>query len=79
MRDFVGNELQVGDYLAAMDKRYANLMVVRITRFTPKACRAIEKNDISPGLFQTWQVVKMEGDIVTAWVLKNGPIDLNDS
>lgn len=37
MKDFLGNELQVGDYVATMIDGYSSLQRFEIVKFTPKS------------------------------------------
>lgn len=47
MKDFLGNELNIGDIIICNDKRYSNLIIAKIVKFTPKCLKAL-----SPDLYQ---------------------------
>lgn len=73
MKDFVGNELNIGDIIICNDKNYSNLIIAKIVKFTPKGLKAIVQNNLYNGssyitisLFTSSQVVKLmknENDI----------------
>lgn len=61
MKDFIGNELQIGDRVAYARNPYSNLMQGIVVEFTPKKIRVGETIiDIkSSNLVFTYQVVKV--------------------
>lgn len=66
MKDFVGNELNIGDIIICNDKKYSHLIVAKIVKFTPKGLKAIYQNNlynssnyIIMSLYTSSQVIKL--------------------
>ncbi|RKZ15606.1 hypothetical protein DRQ53_08635 [bacterium] len=74
MKDILGNELAVGDYVVTTVSKYEELKVGIIVKFTPKACRVRSiKNDQDQGnLKYSYQLMRVEEDIAVLYKLKKG-------
>lgn len=63
MKDFLGNELNIGDIIICNDKKYSNLIVAKIVKFTPKGLKAIYQNNLYnhliTSIFSSSQVIKL--------------------
>ncbi len=44
MKDFIGNELKINDYIAYARNPYANLYIGKVVGFTPKGIKIVKKN-----------------------------------
>jgi hypothetical protein len=64
MRDFLGRELNLGDYVIFMKQHYREFGMGKIIKFTPQKVR------VKWGTSE--QLVKVEGEEVFAYALKNG-------
>lgn len=77
MKDFLDQELAIGDAVIINDKRYSNIALAKIVKFTPTMMRA-EVYDHHWGkgwsgetvLCHSGQVIKADPELVTAWLLK---------
>ena len=72
-RDFLGRELNLGDYVIFMKQHYREFGMGKIVKFTPQKVRVKYGNHDRLELLQTAdQLVKVEGEEVFAYALKNG-------
>ncbi len=56
MKDFIGNELEINNYIAFSRNPYADLMIGKIVGFTPKGLKIIKKNkDGSWGEYEPYE------------------------
>ncbi len=73
MKDFLGQELTVGDYVMYMKQHYRELGMGKITKFTPKKVHVKWGSSEWASILQTPdQLVKVSGEEVFAYALKNG-------
>jgi hypothetical protein len=73
MRDFLGQELNLGDYVIFMKQHYREFGMGKIIKFTPQKVRIKFSNHYRSELLQTAdQLVKVKGEEVFAYALKNG-------
>jgi hypothetical protein len=74
MKDFVGIELAVDDFVAAMRPRYRELVLGRVVALTPKKVRVEYKlhygNRMDTHLYDACDLVKLEGPHLTMKLLK---------
>ena len=49
MKDFIGNELTIDDYIAFARNPYSDLYIGKIIGFTPKGLKIIKKNKTRDG------------------------------
>ena len=72
-RDFLGQELNLGDYVIFMKQHYREFGMGKIIKFTPQKVRVKWGTHDWAELLQTAdQLVKVEGEEVFAYALKNG-------
>ena len=72
-RDFLGRELNLGDYVIFMKQHYREFGMGKIVKFTPQKVRVKWGPAPWAELLQTAdQLVKVEGEEVFAYALKNG-------
>ena len=72
-RDFLGQELNIGDYVIFMKQHYREFSMGKIVKFTPQKVRVKWGTSDWAELLQTAdQLVKVEGEEVFAYALKNG-------
>lgn len=72
-RDFLGRELNLGDYVMYMKQYSREFGMGKIIKFTPQKVRIKWANHDWAELLQTAdQLVKVEGEEVFAYALKNG-------
>ena len=72
-RDFLGQELDIGDYVIFMKQHYREFGMGKIIKFTPQKVRVKwGANDWAELLQTADQLVKVEGEEVFAYALKNG-------
>ena len=73
MKDFLGQELALGDYVIYMKQHYREFGMGKIVKFTPQKVRIKWANSQWAELLQTAdQLVKVSGEEVFAYALKNG-------
>ncbi len=73
MRDFLGQELVLGDYVIFMQQHCREFGMGKITKFTPKKVHVKWGTSDWASLLQTPnQLVKVAGEEVFAYALKNG-------
>jgi len=77
LKDFLGQELAVGDAVVINDKKYSNLMLAKVTKFTPTMVRVeLYRTRWDKGwteesvLCNSSQVLRADQELVTAWLLK---------
>lgn len=68
MKDFLGNELNIGDIIVCNDKRYSTLIIAKIIKFTPKCLKAIspdlyQKDKTNESIYTSDQVIKITQSI----------------
>ena len=72
-RDFLGRELNLGDYVIFMKQHYREFGMGKIIKFTPQKVRVKYGNFDWMEILQTAeQLCKVEGEEVFAYALKNG-------
>ena len=72
-RDFLNQELNLGDYVIFMRQHYREFGMGKIIKFTPQKVRVKYGNHDWLELLQTAdQLVKVQGEEVFAYALKNG-------
>jgi intein-encoded DNA endonuclease-like protein len=72
-RDFLGRELNLGDYVIFMRQHYREFGMGKIVKFTPQKVKVKYGNTEYQQLLQTAdQLVKVEGEEVFSYALKNG-------
>jgi intein-encoded DNA endonuclease-like protein len=72
-QDFLGQELKVGDYVIFMKQHYREFGMGKVIKFTPQKVRVKwGSNDWAEILQTADQLVKVEGQEVFAYALKNG-------
>lgn len=72
-RDFLGRELNMGDYVIFMRQHYREFGMGKIIKFTPQKVRVKYGNHDFMEILQTAeQLVRVEGEEVFAYALKNG-------
>lgn len=72
-RDFLGRELNLGDYVMYMKQYSREFGMGKIIKFTPQKVRVKYGNHDWLEILQTAeQLVKVEGEEVFAYALKNG-------
>lgn len=72
-RDFLGRELTLGDYVMFMKQNYREFGMGKIIKFTPQKVRVKWGNHDWAEILQTAdQLVKVEGEEVLVYALKNG-------
>lgn len=73
-KDFIGLELNKGDFVAAVRPRYRDLVLGRIIEFTPKRVRVEYKlhygDHMDTHLYESKDLVKLEGPHLTIKLLK---------
>lgn len=71
--DFLGRELAIDDYVVFMKQHYREFGMGKIIKFTPQKVRVKYGNHTLLEILQTAnQLVKVEGEEVFAYALKNG-------
>jgi hypothetical protein len=69
--DFLGRPLAVGDYVILIKPRYRELLLARITKFTPKQVRVVwGDKDWDQMIQHASQLCKVEGPDLTLFLLK---------
>jgi len=72
MKDLIGRELAINDYVALMLPGYRSLIVGRIVKFTPKKVRVAytyqRRNEDSA--IDPCELVKLDGPDFTTYLLK---------
>lgn len=72
-RDFLGRELNLGDYVIFMRQHYREFGMGKIVKFTPQKVKVKYGNTEYQQLLQTSdQLVKVEGEEVFSYALKHG-------
>lgn len=72
-RDFLNQELNLGDYVIFMKQHYREFGMGKIIKFTPQKVRVKYGNHTFMEILQTAdQLVKVQGEEVFAYALKNG-------
>jgi hypothetical protein len=72
MRDFLGRELQVGDYVIYQKQSYRGYNLAKVIKFTPQKVRVKYGDSKYCELLQApEQLVKVEGEEVTMYYLRN--------
>lgn len=86
MKDFIDNKLNIGDIIICNDKKYSNLIIAKIIKFTPKGIKAMFKNNlynssshINISFFTSSQVVKLmkNEDDITSSIIRSQIKQLN--
>lgn len=75
MKDFLGKELSVGDYVIFTRPRYRDLTTGKVIKFTPQNIKVIYKIHFSPNTFDEFlisprDVVKMDAEDTSILILK---------
>lgn len=65
IKDILGNDLYIGDFILSNHKKYSGLIICKIFKFTPKSLKAFfyydySKNKLDHSIFTQWQIVKVE-------------------
>jgi intein-encoded DNA endonuclease-like protein len=72
-RDYLGRELNLGDYVIFMRQHYREFGMGKIVKFTPQKVKVKYGNTEYQQLLQTAdQLVKVEGEEVFSYALKHG-------
>jgi intein-encoded DNA endonuclease-like protein len=72
-RDFLGQELVLGDYVIFMKQHYREFGLAKVIKFTPQKVRVKYGDHYLSEILQTSdQLVKVSGEEVFAYALKNG-------
>ena len=72
-RDFIGRELVVGDFVAAIRPGYREIVLGQVDKLTPKMVRVrFDQKDIyeETQVYYSKDLVKLEGPHLTAKLLK---------
>ena len=64
MKDFLGNELTVGDEVACLEKDYKNLMKAKIIKITEKTIFVEYTRNAYPGVVRTEQVKRFSDQVI---------------
>lgn len=83
MKDILGNELVIGDFILANDKNYSELILCKIYKFTPKSCRAIfyskyGTNNVDDSIFTSNQIIKVNSFDNISDTIKNQIFHINN-
>jgi hypothetical protein len=74
MKDFLGNELQIGDYVVVMCQGYREFTVFRIQKFTPKCVKLVRNADWKKTFVQyPYQVIKID-EMQAGYLILSGKI-----
>lgn len=83
MKDILGNELVIGDFILANNKNYSELILCKIYKFTPKSCRAIFYsnygiNGVDDSIFTSSQIIKVNSFENVSNIIKNQLFYINN-
>ena len=78
MKDFLGNELAIGDSVVVIAPKYRHFVLARVIKFTPTSARVSFMNDwnyAKPGRYtellqSPCQLTKVDGPDATAYLLR---------
>lgn len=77
MKDFMQQELAIGDVVIVNDKKYSNLELGHIIAFTPTMARVKvygkdKRWEENGQLCHSYQIHRIDQELATAYVLKHG-------
>lgn len=83
MKDFLGNELNIGDIVICNDKKYSKLIIAKIIKLTPSGVKAMYQSDYNYmiiSFFIPSQIIKVmqNEDSITNLIIKSQIFNLNN-
>lgn len=76
MKDFLDQELELGDYVIMMSQQHRTYVLAKIIKFTPQKVRVrYRPGDYGTTVQTPDQLVKVAGEEVLMYALKHGGFD----